>query len=61
MGDKTGKGKGNGLDVSPFSTPEYLLGREAAKSAMQEKVTLPVSSFFCQFLHESIIIHNFPA
>jgi hypothetical protein len=42
-------------------TPEYLLGREAAKSAMQENVTLPVSSFFCQFLHESIIIHNCPA
>jgi hypothetical protein len=42
-------------------TPEYLLGREAAKSAMQEKVTLPVSSFFCHFLLESNIIHNFPA
>jgi hypothetical protein len=26
-------------------TPEYLLGREAAKSAIQEKVTLPVFSF----------------
>jgi hypothetical protein len=42
-------------------TPEYLLGREAAKSAMQEKVTLPFSSFFCQIQHESNIIHNFPA
>jgi hypothetical protein len=51
---------GNGAQ-NMVTTPEYLLGREAAKSARQEKVTLPVSSFFWQFLHESNIIHNFPA
>jgi hypothetical protein len=49
------------VDSFTLFTLEYLLGREAVKSAMQEKVTLPVSSFFCQFLHESNIIHNFTA
>jgi hypothetical protein len=47
------------LFFGKYATPEYLLGREAAKSARQEKLTLPVSSFFCQFLHESISFTTF--
>jgi hypothetical protein len=38
-------------------TRVYLLGREAAKSAMQEKVTLPVSSLLYCFHVESNCFH----